>query len=72
MAPKDVDPQTWQESLVRESLCVFGDSDVVQSAFFSNSFNGGWGRAGNLSLRNRKNPLVQARAELANQTIASK
>jgi hypothetical protein len=57
MAPKDVDPQTWQESLVRESLCVFGDSDIVQSAFSRISFTGGWDRAGNLSLCNRKESL---------------
>jgi hypothetical protein len=51
---QDFAPQTWQESLVRESLCAFGDSDVVQSAFSRISFTGGWDRAGNLSLCNRK------------------
>ena len=42
MAPKDFDVQSWPQSLIREMLCKFGDSDAVQSSVFSNFFTGGW------------------------------
>jgi hypothetical protein len=43
MAPKDFSPETWKGSLIRETLCRFGDSDRVQSAVSANFFTGSWG-----------------------------
>jgi hypothetical protein len=42
MAPKDFTAETWKDSLIREILCRFGDSEKVQSAVFSNFFTGSW------------------------------
>jgi hypothetical protein len=42
MAPKDFTAETWKDSLIREILCRFGDSEKVQSAVFANFFTGGW------------------------------
>jgi hypothetical protein len=42
MAPKDFTPDTWSNSLIREILCRFGDSNKVQSSVSANFFTGGW------------------------------
>lgn len=42
MAPKDFEPSSWKSSLIREILCKFGGSKLVQSAVHSNFFTGGW------------------------------
>lgn len=42
MAPKDFTPASWQDGLIRQILCRYGDLEVVQSAVFSNFFTGGW------------------------------
>ncbi len=42
MAPKDFTAEAWRDSLIREILCRFGDSEKVQSAVFANFFTGGW------------------------------
>jgi hypothetical protein len=62
MAPKDFEPETWQGSLIRELLCRFGDSDVVQRAVHANFFTSGWSGPASLHYANEKGALVQIRA----------
>jgi hypothetical protein len=42
MAPKDFTAEAWKDSLIREVLCRFGESNKVQNAVFANFFTGGW------------------------------
>ena len=42
MAPKDFDAKSWPDSLVRDILRKFGESEKVRSSVFSNFFTGGW------------------------------
>jgi hypothetical protein len=62
MAPKDFQPEAWPGSLVRELLCKFGDSDLVQSAVFSNFFTGGWSGPASSHYATEKDALVKIRA----------
>jgi hypothetical protein len=61
-APKNFELETWRGSLVREVLCRFGDSDVIQGAVFANFLTGGWSGPASLHYTTEKGALVQMRA----------
>jgi hypothetical protein len=62
MAPKDFTVEEWKDSLVREILCRFGDSEKVQSAVFSNFFTGGWSGPASSHYATQKGVLAELRS----------
>src|SRR5262249_5792132 len=66
MAPKDFTVETWQDSLIRDVLCEFGDSDKVQSAALSNFYTGGWTGPASTHYATERQALVELRSKETN------
>jgi hypothetical protein len=62
MAPKDFTVEAWKDSLIRDILCRFGDSENVQSAVFANFFTGGWSGPASSHYAAEKQVLVQLKS----------
>jgi hypothetical protein len=63
MAPKDFTVAAWKDSLIREILCRFGESQKVQSAVFANFFTGGWSGPASSHYATEKELLTRLRSE---------
>jgi hypothetical protein len=62
MAPKDFTVKAWKDSLIREILCRFGESEKVQGAVFANFFTGGWSGPASSHYATERDTLTQLKS----------
>lgn len=62
MAPKDFTAKTWNNSLIRQILCRFGESEKVRDAVFANFFTGAWAGPASTHYASERAELAQLKS----------